>query len=282
MSEDAKTREIHLGNEDFEQIEQKLRTVNPILFCNAFLQVKIVDISGWKLLRRVWKKSKGNAVALVLMSPFALFKTRKWEETLSEYTKTFVESNKKLEENLPKAEKESEKMFLTSFIELNTIAIEMNPLLLETTRKLDEANKLKGIFTQNPTTENLLRLWNVIKDMIVSDNQLFKLERKKADTQDRILEYDRKMTKFDRRDIQDFWRAILADLAFSIMEKRALVVNTPIEILLKSGGMMKRIKKALFISEALREGANQREESDGRLMNWFVSYQEKRLSQAER
>jgi hypothetical protein len=264
-----------LDNKDFKYVEQKLRTVNPVLFCQAFLKVRILEDSRWKLLKRVWKKSKGNAIALVLLSPFALLKTRKLEESLGKYNEIFIESNKKLKEKLPKAEKESEKMFLTTFIQLNTIATEMNVLILETNRKLVEANKLKGIFTQNPTTKTLLRLWNVIKDIIVSDTQLMKLQREKADIQDKVVEHEREMTKLEKRDIQDFWRAILTDALISYTEQRVIVVGTPVEILLKSGRIVNKIRKAFFVSEALREGANLRKESIDELMNWFISYQEK-------
>lgn len=273
---EIENREILLDNQDFEQIEQKLRTVDPTLFCKAFLKVKILDVSSWKLLKRVWKKSKGNALALVLMSPLVLLKLGKWEESLGKYTEIFVESNKKLKEKLPKAEKESEKKFLTTFIQLNTIAIETNPLIIETNRKLVEANKLKNILTQNPTTETLLRLWNAIKDMIVSDTQLMKLQKEKAEIQDKVVEYEKEMTKLDKRDIQDFWKAILTDALSSYYAQKIILVGTPVEILLKSGRIVNKIRKAFFVSEVLREGANLRKESNDKLMNWFISYQEKK------
>jgi hypothetical protein len=260
---------------DFEHIEQKLRTVDPTIFCKAFTDVKIFERSYWKSLERVWKKSKGNAMVLVLLTPFILFQffqARKPEKLLKKYEKIFIESNEKLRKMLPKAEKESEKMFLTTFIELNSIPMKMNPLLLEEFQKTSETKKMRKIFTENPTTENLLGLWSIVKDDLVLNVELAELEREKAYIQDVVVEYERKMTKFDKKGIQDFWRAMLADFAVSYIERRILVVNTPIEILLKSNRIMNKIRKALFVSEVLRESANLREESKDELMTWLISY----------
>jgi CII-binding regulator of phage lambda lysogenization HflD len=277
LKSDTENREILLDSQNFEQIEQKLRTVNPTLFCKAFLDVKIFERSYWKFLKKMWKKSKGHAVAVVLLTPFVLFQVRKSEKVLRKYEKIFIESNEKLKKMVPKAKKESEKRFLTTFIELNSIAIKMNPLILEEIQRTSEIEKMKKIFTQNPTTENLLGLWNIMKDLLVLNAKLAKLQKEKADIQDKVIEYEREMTKFDKKDIQDFWRAILVDFAFSYIEQRILVVNTPIEILLKSGRIVNKIRKAFFMSGLLRESANLREESIDELMNWLISYQEEKV-----
>jgi hypothetical protein len=230
----------------------------------------------------VWKKNKGNAIFLALAYPFARSQVRQFEASLEKYNKTFIESNKKLKEMLPKAERESRKMFLTTFIELNTTAIEMNSLLLEENEKSGEAKKRKEALTQNPTTENLLCLWHTMKDVLLLETKIAQLMREKADTQDKVIEYEREMTKFDKKDIEDFSRAILTDLAISAYEQKIMIVGTPIEVLLKSSKILNRIRKALFLSEVLRIGAELREESNSELLNCFAAYEEKTCNETQK
>lgn len=259
---------------NFEYIEKKLRTVDPTLFCKAFLDVEIPKRSNWVLLKRVWKKSRGNAIVFVLLSPFAFFQRRKLETLLRKYNQIFIESNEKLKKTLPKAEKENEKMFMITFIDLNTVAIKMNSLILEENEKISKAKKLKKIFTQNPTTENLLNLWSIMKDILVLEIRIARLQSEKAGIQDKVIEYEKEMTKFDKRDIEDFWRAILTDLMISYYEQKIMIVGTPIEVLLKSNKIMNRVRKTLFLSEVLRENAKLREESQNKLIKWFITYED--------
>lgn len=223
----------------------------------------------------MWKKNKGNAVAFVLMFPYAIFQPRRPETFVQKYNRIFIESNKKLRKMLPKAEKRSEKMFITSIIELNTIGIEINPLLLDESKKLDEVKKLKSVFFQNSTTENLLSLWTAIKDFMALEMRIAELLSRKADIQDKVIKYDREMTSFDKKDIEDFWRAILADLAISYYEQKAMIVGTPIELLLKSSKIMNRIRKVFLLSEVLRENVRTRKKSQDKLIKWFLAYEGK-------
>ena len=174
---------------------------------------------------------------------------------------------------LPKAEKRSGKMFLTSIIDLNTIGIETNPLLLDESKKLDEMKKLKNIFFQDSTTENLLNLWTAIESFMALEMRIAELLSQKADIQDDVIKYDREMTKFDKKDVEDFWRAALTDLAISYYEQKAMIVGTPIELLLKSSKVMNKIREAFLLTEILRESARARKESKNKLTKWFLKYE---------
>lgn len=266
---------LKVSHKNLELVEKKLETVNPTLFRDAFLKMKLPKKSHWKLLRRVWKKNKGNAVAYVFMLPFSLFQVKNTEKFLKKYEEKFIDLNKKLKKILLKAEKESEKMFLKTFIDLNTIAIKMTPLLLEQNRRIEEGEKLRETFLLKPTTENLLRLWNSIEYSLKIVMKIAEFERKKADIQDEVMKYERQMTKFEKRDIEDFWRAILTDLLISYKEQKILLVGTPIEILLKSHKMMNKIREAFLLTDVLRVSAEVTVETQNRLIEWFIAYEEK-------
>lgn len=269
---------MKLTQETFESIEKKLKTVNPTVFHDAFLKMEVPKISYWKLLKRVWKRSKGTVIAFIFLAPFAMFlrllSVRSREKLFAKFEKVLINSNEMLKKRLTKVKKESEKMFIETFMKLNTIAIEITPLLLEENRRIKEGKKLREIFLQEPTTENLLRLWNFIKQSFELEMRIAELKKKKADIQDQVIEYARKMTKFDKKDIEDLWRAILTDLMISSIEKKFLVVGTPIEILLKSGKIMNRIRGAFLLSQMLRQSAELTEEAQNKLMEWFITYEE--------
>lgn len=269
------------SEEELELVEKKLKAVNPKLFCEAFFRVKTEKLGFWRLLKGVWRRSKGNAVAFVvirgLLSPIILIQRGRPESMLQKYSAVFAQSNKNLKKSLPKARTRNEKMFIKTFMELNAIGIEMNSAVIEEMQKSLEVKALKEKLVTEPTTENIINIWKMTRQLYELEMRIARTKNQKADIQDKVIEYERKMTRFDKRDIEDFWRAILTDLAISYQEQKILIVGTPIEILLKSNKMVNRIRKAFWLSEMLRESAKQSEELQNKVIEWFVTYKDKTL-----
>lgn len=193
----------------------------------------------------------------------------------SKNTEIFKESNRKLEKALPKADTKNEKMFIKTFIELNTIGIEMSTLFFEEIEKNLQAKRLREKLRAEPTTENILNLWKNTIEFSELESNIARMQNQKADIQDKVIAYEKQMTKLDKRDIEDFWRAILTDMAISYEEKKILIIGTPIEILMKSSKIVSTIKKPFWLSDTLRESAKERRESINELVEWFVTYEDK-------
>lgn len=190
------------------------------------------------------------------------------------YSQIFADSNIKLEKALGKALNANQKMFLETFMELNTIGIEMNSLLLKEIEKNLETRNMKEKLIIEPTTENILNLWKSTKDLLDLEFRISKIMTEKAEIQDRVIKIETKMNKLDKKDLEDFVKALLIDLATSYEAQRVLLIGSPIELLFKSSKITVRIKKSFYFSDTLRESAKAKVEWSNFFINWFLTYKD--------
>lgn len=255
-------------------IERKLKGANPILFRNALLRFKEPRTGKLTFLRSVWKKGKGTAIICTFIMPLRLL-PRKQKIGLVQRNRTIFQlSNEGLKKQLPKAKKEIQKIFIETMMELNDIGIEQSTLFLENCRNDEIGERVKKDFVGKPTKKKLLKYWNFVKHSLDLRIKFARLLRRKADIQDKVVQYDKKMTRFDKRDLEDFKRAIMIDVMMSYLEKKPLFIGTPIEIMLKSGKIMNRIRGLFLLTPVLRTDAELIEEERNQLLKWFRNYEE--------
>jgi hypothetical protein len=255
-------------------IEKKLKNADPVLFRNALLKFKEPRAGKLMFLRRVWKKGKGTAIICIFLMPLRLLPRKHRIGLIQRSREIFQRSNEELNKQLPRAKKEIQKIFIETAMELNDTGIEQSILLLERCRNVDIGEKITKDFIENPTKETLLKYWNFVKHSRDLEIKFARLLRRKADVQDRIVECDKKMTKLDKRDLEDFQRAIMIDVAMSYVEKKALFIGTPIEIMLKSGKIKNRIRGFFLLTPVLRADAELVEDEQNQLLEWFRNYKE--------
>ncbi len=265
----------------YYEIELKLKTVNPMFFLKAYLKIDFPKQNSRTLLGRLWKINKGEALAgLLMQGPVTLtviMNRKKIGNIYKKYSEIFADSNIKLEKTLAKAQNANRKMFLETFMDLNKIGIEMNSLLLKEIEKNLEIRNMKEKLIVEPTTENILNLWKSTKDILDLERRISHIMTKKAEIQDRVIKIEAKMNKLDKKDLEDFVKALLIDLATSYEVQRVLLIGSPIELLFKSSKIAVRIKKSFYFSDMLRESAKAKDEWSNFLTNWFLAYKEATL-----
>ena len=255
-------------------IERKLEKCNPVSFSKSLLKFKKPKNYHLRLIRRVWKKSKLTAIVCVFLMPLRMLPRRYIDEFAKVNRETFQRSNEELKKQLPKAKNKTQRLFIEAWIELNELGIEQTRLYLKETQIAEIGKKAKNDFLDKPTRDNLLKYWNSVKQSIDLGLKFSRLHKRKADVQDNVAKFDKRMTKLDKKDLEDFKRAIMVDILVSYLDERILFVNTPIELLLKSGKLSNRIRAFFLLTPVLRASAELVEGEQYRILEWFRTYQE--------
>lgn len=263
-------------SDNFREVRTKTRNVDPILFRDSFQQLRVSRIGTWMFLKRIWSKSKGTAIAFVFLTPIRLISDKLLERSFKKFEEIFKQNNEQLQKQLSKAKTRNRRIFLETWIELNDVAIEQINLHLEISQLGKDIRRIKQSFLQHSTTEKFNECLDLIEHLFKSREQFMKTLQKKADLQDKAVKYGKELTKFEKRDLEDFVRAILLDTIISSYERKTLFFQTPVEIMLKSNKIVNRIYGFFLLTPALRASAELLKEEQQKIANWL-----KNLSSAQ-
>jgi hypothetical protein len=257
-------------NENFHKARIEVEKIDPLLFKQKLLQSKVSNFRRHcRLIGHIWKQGKGTAIAYILLAPIFWIVGRGQENMIPRYQQIFKESNESLKAELYGTKKATRRRFLKTWIELNEVGIEMTGLQLQSIQLIKDLEKNKVSFLQNPTAEKLSEFLASEETMFTFRERFAEILQKKAELQDKAIKYGRELSRFEKRDLEDFARAVLLDIAVSSYEKKALFFQTPIEIMLKSGKIMNRISSFLLLTPMLRAKAKFLKEEQREQINWL-------------
>jgi len=213
--------------------------------------LKTMRISFWRRVTEIWKVSKGTAVYYLVLSPLGLI-IKSSLSSQAFFRNQFEKSNEALKNKLPKVKNEKQRQLTKMWIELNDLGIKRTDTMFNKDKVFEELNAAIDNFTVKPTLESFKKLLDLMDQFYYLCEECIEVTRRKADKQDEINNYAKSLSKLDRRDLEDFVRATLTDMAVSIHERKATIIATPIEAALKSGKIAGKIEGFLLMTPSLR------------------------------
>jgi len=187
------------------------------------------------------------------MTPTAFF-TR--YRILRRSSQNFQKMNDHLRPKLNQCSNESEKKLLSLWVDLNSVAIDMTEPIISHVEAFKKFKAMKNKVAKEKTIESIVNALDSSKDYFPDCQPISQNMRKKAELQRRIIELSMKGKEFDKKELRDFIRAILIDLAYSYEKGDIRLLATPIEIVLNSRKFLKWISSKLFFTSLLEADAN--------------------------
>jgi len=164
--------------------------------------------------------------------------------------------NDHLRPKLNQCSNESEKKLLSLWVDLNSVAIDMTEPIISHVEAFKKFKAMKNKVAKEKTIESIVNALDSSKDYFPDCQPISQNMRKKAELQRRIIELSMKGKEFDKKELRDFIRAILIDLAYSYEKGDIRLLATPIEIVLNSRKFLKWISSKLFFTSLLEADAN--------------------------